>query len=145
MADLPPERTDQSPPFTYIGVDYFGPFEVKEGRRYVKRYGVIFTCLYSRAVHVELCDDLSSDAFINCLRTFISLRGAVRAIYCDHGTNLVGGNNELHANLQRVNDTRLKRVLEDAKCEFVFNSPAASHMGDRGSVSFVPLERSSVV
>ena len=129
MADLPPERTDQSPPFTYIGVDYFGPFEVKEGRRYVKRYGVIFTCLYSRAVHVELCDDMSSDAFINCLRTFISLRGAVRAIYCDQGTNLVGGNNELHANLQRVNDTRLKRVLEDAKCEFVFNSPAASHMG----------------
>ena len=129
MSALPAERVNPSPPFSYVGIDYFGPFEVKDGRKYLKRYGVIFTCLYSRAVHVEVCDDLSTDSFINCLRTFIAIRGKVRTIFCDRGTNLVGAFNELKANLKSVDNVQFQRFLEDNHCDFLFNSPGASHMG----------------
>ena len=52
MADLPKERVSISPPFTYCGVDYFGPFVINGKRKEVKRYGVLFTCLNSRVVHI---------------------------------------------------------------------------------------------
>ena len=129
MADLPSARVNPSPPFSYVGLDYFGPFEVKEKRRVLKKYGVIFTCLYSRAVHVEVCDDMTSDAFINCLRVFFALRGQVRQIYCDRGTNFIGAENELSKALRDMTDSGLKQYLEKSKCEFIFNSPSSSHMG----------------
>ncbi len=52
MADPPPERMVTTPPFTYSGMDCFGPFYVKEGRRELKRYGLLFTCMCSQAVHL---------------------------------------------------------------------------------------------
>ena len=72
MADLPSDRiTPDLPPFTKVGVDYFGPIEVKKGRGTIKRYGVIFTCLASRAVHLEVAHSLDTDSCINALRRFI--------------------------------------------------------------------------
>ena len=75
IADLPPERVDSSPPFTYCDMDCFGPFLIKQGRRVHKRYGLLFTCFFSRAVHIEILDDMSTDAFINGLRCFITIHG----------------------------------------------------------------------
>ena len=64
MADLPEERIAAAPPFTYCGVDLFGPFHIKQGRKEVKRYGVLFTCLASRGVHIETADSLETDSFM---------------------------------------------------------------------------------
>ena len=80
MADLPPDRTEMAEPFTYAAVDLFGPFLIKEGRKELKRYGVLFTCLTSRAVHIETANSLSTDSFINALRRMISIRGPVRQL-----------------------------------------------------------------
>lgn len=65
MADLPDDRlmTDK-PSFMNTGVDFFGPFDVKQGRGTVKRYGVLFTCLTLRAVHIEVADSLDTDSCI---------------------------------------------------------------------------------
>lgn len=94
MADWPEERTEMTPPFTYCGIDCFGPFYVKETRNELKKYGLLFTCMCSRAIHIETFDDLTTDAFINALRAFIAIRGHVRQLRCDQGTNFVGARGE---------------------------------------------------
>lgn len=79
MAHVPKERISPDlPPFTNVGVDYFGPIDVKRGRAMVKRYGVIFTCMASRAVHLEIAYSLNIDSCINSIRRFICLTGQVR-------------------------------------------------------------------
>lgn len=125
MADLPEDRMETAPPFTYCGMDGFGPFYVKEGRKELKRYGLLFTCMCSRAVHIEMLDDLSTDAFINALRAFIAIRGAVRQIRCDQGTNFVGAKHEFAEAFKEMDQTELGKL----ECEFLMNTPASSHMG----------------
>ncbi|XP_051816280.1 uncharacterized protein LOC127537608 [Acanthochromis polyacanthus] len=125
MSDLPRERMETTPPFTYCGVDCFGPFYIKEGRRELKRYGLLFTCLCSRAVHIELLDDMTADAFINALRAFIALRGNVRQLRSDQGTNFIGARREFLEAVKEMDQECLKQL----GCEFVMNPPSASHMG----------------
>ena len=89
------------PPFTHTGVDYFGPNTIKRGKRTRastgtdKRYGVVFTCLTYRAIHLELAGDLSTDRFIMALQRFASRRGKPRSIGSDNGQNFVGAKREL--------------------------------------------------
>lgn len=132
MADLPEERVTPAPPFTYSGMDVFGPFHIKEGRKTVKRYGMIFTCLSSRAVHLETLNSMDTDSFVNALRRFLSRRGKVRLLRCDQGTNFVGAKNEFVAATSEFNQDKVKDFLTKNDCElieFKFNVPHASHMG----------------
>ena len=107
MSDLPKERLEQSAPFTFSGVDFFGPYQVKQGRKSTKVYGVLFTCFYCRAIHIEMAEDLTTDSFINALRCFLAIRGPTRQIKCDQGTNFKGANNELKAALK---DMTIERI-----------------------------------
>ncbi|KAL4008603.1 hypothetical protein ACER0C_002455 [Sarotherodon galilaeus] len=91
----------------------------------VKRYGLLFTCLCSRAVHIETLDDLSTDAFMNALRVLIAIRGPVRQLRCDQGTNFMGAKREL-LELMKDMDQEPQRAMG---CEFVVNVPSVSHMG----------------
>ena len=96
MADLPTIRVlPDDPPFTWVGVDYFGPFLVKRGRVQVKRYSVIFTCPAVRAVHLEVATSLDTDACLNAIRRFIARRGQVRDMYSDNGSKFRSANTEL--------------------------------------------------
>lgn len=98
MANLPKTRISCEPPFTYCPVDLFGPFLIKDGGQQLKRYGVIFVCLSSRAIHIETANSLETDTFLNALRRFIAVyirRGTVREIYSGQGTNLMGAEKEL--------------------------------------------------
>eukprot|EP00111_Clytia_hemisphaerica_P009345 TCONS_00027429-protein len=80
MANLPEDRLQDAPPFTYVGLDLFGPFLVKERRSELKRYGIIYTCLNSRACHLESVNSMDNDSFIMCLRRFIARRGPARPV-----------------------------------------------------------------
>lgn len=67
MADLPSNRVYPSPLFLYTGMDCFGRIYVKVGQRMHKRYGLLLTCLCSRAVDMEVLNDMTTDSFINAL------------------------------------------------------------------------------
>ena len=124
MADLPAERLDwQHPPFYYVGVDCFGPFAVNYGRSSIKRYGCIFTCMSSRAVHLEKLNGLDTDSFMNCLRRFIARRGLPSKMFSDNGTNLVSGCKEARSFCD------VRDAVDKKGIEWCFNPPSASHMG----------------
>ena len=133
MADLPIERLEVDAPFTYCGVDIFGPFLVKEGRKELKRYGALFTCFASRAVHIETTCTLETDSFLLALRRFIARRGPVRSIRSDNGTNFVGADNELTRAFKEMDHERLGAALGEMGCDWMItwkrNPPTASHMG----------------
>ena len=129
MADLPKSRIKPAPPFTHCGVDFFGPWHVQRGRSVVKRYGALFTCLASRAVHIEVADSLETDSFINALRRFICRRGSAREIRCDRGTNFIGAEGELKKAIEEVDDQEIKAELLKESIDWIKNSASASNFG----------------
>ncbi|XP_071812124.1 uncharacterized protein [Apostichopus japonicus] len=130
MASLPEERvTADKPPFTYAGLDYFGPIDVKQGRSSIKMYGCIFTCLASRAVHIEVANSLNTDSFINAYQRFVGRRGDPAKIYSDNGSNFVAAQKELKKALYEMNQDRVEEVLHTQGVEWHFNPPSASHFG----------------
>lgn len=130
MADLPQVRvTGDTPAFANVGIDYFGPFEVKHLRKFEKKYGVIFTCLSSRALHLEIAESLSTDSFINALRRFVCRRGAVRTLVSDNGTNFVGACRELRKEIDKWNNQTIVKWLQQKNIAWKFNPPAASNFG----------------
>ena len=132
MSDLPEDCLECHPAFTYCAVDYFGPFTIKENRKELKRYGVLFTCMASRAIHLETATSLETDSFLNALRRFLSRRGPVRQTRCDQGTNFVGDRRELKEALAEMDHNRVKVELQRSHCDWIdfkMNVPAASHMG----------------
>ena len=107
--------------------DCFGPFAVKDSRKELKRYGVIFTCMSSRAIHIEMVDDLSTDSFINALRCFIAIRGPIRQLRSDRGTNFVGTANEF-AKCKSEVAVKFEQFCRANNFDFVFNTPSASYV-----------------
>ena len=109
MADLPRNRVvPNEPPFTRTGVDLFGPFNIKCGRSSVKRYGVKFTCLACRAVHIEMATSLETASFIQALRCFIARRGQVKEMRSDNGTNFVGADHDLRKAIKEWNTSQIE-------------------------------------
>ena len=86
MADLPSYRLQSfERPFYNTGINYFGPFMIKQGRSLVKNYGCMFIYLTTRAVHTEIANSLTPDSFINDLRRFTARRGKPK--FCRRGTH----------------------------------------------------------
>ena len=130
MADLPLDRiTPDLPPFTHVGLDYFGPIEVRRGRTHVKRWGVIFTCLVSRAVHLEVASHLNTDACINALRRFICRRGSVKSIRSDRGTNFIAAQKELEKSVKTLDNDAIQKTLLKKGIDWIFNPPSGAHHG----------------
>ena len=120
-----------TPPFTYVGLDPFGPFIAREGRKEPKRRGPIFNCLSCRAVHLVV-NSVDMDCFIQSLRRLIARRGNMRLIKYDNGTNFAGGKNELKHAFTMMDDNKIKFFLANQGTHwmtFSKNPPAASHMG----------------
>jgi hypothetical protein len=98
MGDLPACRLESNRPFLISGVDYLGPILIKEstgrGKRNVKAYVSIFVCLVTKAVHLELVGNLTTESFLGALHRLIARRGHVRHLYSDNGSNFIGAANQ---------------------------------------------------
>jgi transposase InsO family protein len=130
MGDLPTERLQHNRrPFTFTGMDFFGPLDVTLGRRKQKRYGVIFTCLTIRAIHIEITDDLTTDSTIMALRRMVARRGQPSVIYSDNGTNLRGAATELKRSLEQLNSEKIEEDGTVRGIQWKFIPPGAPEMG----------------
>lgn len=129
MADLPPSRLRlYKPPFYSTGMDCFGPFTIKIGRRQEKRWGIIYKCMTTCCVHLDLLESLDSDAFLMSLRRFIARRGKPYKLLSDNGTNFVGGERELRKAFTSM-APHLQEQLAEQKMSFRFNPSSAPHFG----------------
>ena len=86
----------------------------------------------SRAIHLETAVSLDTSSFINALRRFIYVRGPIRQLRTDRGTNLIGASRELREAMEEMNHSQLQHHLSNQGCDYItfkHNTPSASHMG----------------
>ena len=125
MADLPSQRLETGQPFKNAGIDFFGPLCVNWFRRTEKRYGLLVTCMATRAVHLEVAHALDIDSCIMALRQFFASRARPRSSsLIAEQTSSGASSRELRA-LSKLMPERLGAFEIDWR----FNPPAASHMG----------------
>ncbi|XP_065083397.1 uncharacterized protein LOC135705551 [Ochlerotatus camptorhynchus] len=130
MGNLPAARLAPfQRPFSYTGVDYFGPMPVIVGRRTEKRWGVLLTCMTSRGVHIEIAHSLTTDSCILALRNFIARRGPPLEMISDRGTNFIGASRELREALKLVDEKKLMVEFVGLNTKWTFNPPTAPHFG----------------
>lgn len=135
MGDLPSVRVTAAEPFSRTGVDYAGPFLLKEGRSRAPRkaYICVFVCMCTKAMHLELVGSLSTDGFLGALHRFVSRRGNVVEMRSDNGTNFVGAERQL----TELRNLLASQTLENKISEFCqprgitwkFIPPRAPHQG----------------
>ncbi|XP_036329731.1 uncharacterized protein LOC118741863 [Rhagoletis pomonella] len=130
MGLLPEARlSPYTRPYSFVGIDFFRPFLVTIGRRSEKRYGVLFTCMTCRAIHVEVAYSLSMNSCVMAIRNFMSRRGIPIHVFTDNGTNFVAAEKELREALQQINLHDLQEQFTSAEIKWTFIPPASPHMG----------------
>lgn len=124
MASLPKQRlAAYVRPFSYVGIDYFGPYQVIVGRHPEKRWGVLITCLTTRAIHIEIAHSLSTSSCIMALQNCFARRGTPLQIISDRGTNLVGASKELKEALRNLDTSKIAAEFTTASTAWSFNPP----------------------
>ena len=135
MAELPTARLRiHQPPFSHVDIDYFGPFQVKQGWALVKRYGWVLTCMAVGAIHIEMSHSSTTDSFLCALRRFISRRGKPIKIYCDCETNFVGAAKVLQDSLKHFDKQRVQNFLSVREIDWSFNPLLLVAWVVRGSI-----------
>ena len=130
MATLPKVRTTpDEPPFTNVGLDFFGPFSVRQRRSTVKRYGLILVCMSTRAVHIEITHSLETNSVLMGLSRFIARRGKPSSVYCDNGTSIVKADKVLTEELKVLQKSKLYKDCIEKGIEFIYRAPLCSYMG----------------
>ncbi|XP_076660148.1 uncharacterized protein LOC143363455 [Halictus rubicundus] len=137
MGDLPNDRVTFTRPFKISGVDFCGPIFIKEktqrNRNRVTIYLAIFVCFCTKAIHIEIVGDLTTNAFLATLRRFFARRGISSDIYSDNATNFAGASRELKEiyaffKSKTTNDT-ISTTLANEGINWHFIPPRSPHFG----------------
>ncbi|XP_073955668.1 uncharacterized protein [Choristoneura fumiferana] len=136
MGDLPAVRVKPAKPFLFTGVDFAGPINVRmskgRGAKSNKAYISLFVCMVTRAFHIELVSNLTSQAFLAGLKRFVARRGRCAEIWSDHGTNFVGAKKDLIIMWRRCTSglpDEFIAQLEDLHIKWKFIPPGAPNFG----------------
>ncbi|XP_052750894.1 uncharacterized protein LOC128200635 [Galleria mellonella] len=123
MGNLPAYRINQIKPFSNVVVDYGGPFDIALGRgrgvKTYKGYICVFVCTATKAIHLELASELTTEAFLAALKRFIARRGRCSHIISDQGRNFVGASNYLAS--------IMKEISESQEIKFSLSPPGSPH------------------
>ena len=128
MGTLPTDRLSPAPPFNHVMLDIFGPYKVKgevQKRVSGKAYGVIFTDLHSRAVHIEPVFGYDTASIILALVRFTSIRGWPEKIYSDPGSQLSAADKELSRAWDSLDVKEIHQTTAEHGSQWIF-SPADS-------------------
>ena len=132
MAPLPAFRFPLSAtkfPFSSSGVDFFGPFYIEDTKvNLEKHYGLIFTCLITRAVHLQSCPDLNNGFFLNAFRRFTIRRCQPELLYSNNGKTFIGASEELKKSVKGIDKKNLQSS-GSYKHTWKFNPAYGSHFG----------------
>lgn len=130
MADILTDRLSTEAPFTYTGLDMLGPFMIKQHRKKMKRYAIIFICLSSCNVHLEVIYTMKTDSLIQSLRRFIACQRNIYLIIFA-STNFPGAQSELQ---KAFWEGKNKSLLTEIECwldhTWKNNAPSRSHKGE---------------
>lgn len=137
MGNLPTFRLEDGQVFKHVGVDFGGPFVIRESSRRKsvlgKCYLCLFICMTTKAVHLEVVSRCSTEAFLACLDRFIARRGKPSYVYSDCGTNFVGAANKLRDILLWLRSSQtqdnLIRYVTQQEIQWSFNPPSSPHFG----------------
>ena len=132
MSDLPVSRLERTPPFSSVGLDAFGPYLIHDGAHSTRRtkatkkiWGILFTCLFSRAIHIEPLYGMDTSSFRNSLRRFWSIRGTSSYMISDRGRNFLGARNQMES----FDLSSLKTFADSQNIKWDFITPSASYQG----------------
>ncbi|GFS97493.1 integrase catalytic domain-containing protein [Trichonephila clavipes] len=131
MGNLPYERVNLAPPFSITGLDLGGPYFVTYKHQRKGVLNKIYVCFVTRAIHLEIISNLTSDAIIATLKRFMSRRGKCSKIFTDNATNFVGANSQLKVFYKTLNfpDQNLAAYFTEEGIEWNFIPPRAPHTG----------------
>lgn len=137
MSDLPSSRVQENRPFLICGVDYCGPFMIRNknqrGGSNIKAYIAVFICFSTKAVHLEVVSDLSTPSFKASLKRLISRRGAINKLYSDNAKNFVGAKNDIEEFKTFIRsstfDKEIKEFCLNNQIEWKFISPYSPTQG----------------
>ena len=131
MSPLPVERVLPTPAWTYTSIDLFGPIEhvdMVRKRMKEKCWGVIFTCMVSRAVHLDLTQGYDTDALLQAIRRFMSLRGCPKELLSDHGSQMIACHKEVAVMLELVDWNLVDGWCSRRGISWKFVPPQGQHM-----------------
>ncbi|XP_071055706.1 uncharacterized protein [Onthophagus taurus] len=137
MGQLPKSRIIPSRSFLNTAVDYAGPFSLRtlrgRGGKIYKGYLIIFVCLSTSAIHLEVATDYTSSGFIAAYKRFVGRRGIAATITSDCGTNLVGADRELRNLFNSASEQwkSIANLLANDGTQWIFNPPGAPHFGGK--------------
>lgn len=129
MAPYPVERITRSSPFQYTGCDYFGPLFATEHGEQTKQWVCLFTCLCTRAIHLEVVNSLTPQDFLMALRRLIARRGKPIQIYSDNSTTFKATQKTLNNLEIFVKNDNIDTFLRREGISWHFFPPGAPWMG----------------
>lgn len=148
MGDLPAQRITLSRPFSNTGIDFCGPIFIRSGLRRnstkVKCYVAVFVCMATKAIHLEVVSDMSTDAFLNAFKRFIARRGKPSDVFTDNGTNFFGANRELTELRTLFEQENRHKIIDSTsadKIKWHFIPPRAPHFGGLWEASVKSFKR----
>ncbi|XP_042904345.1 uncharacterized protein [Parasteatoda tepidariorum] len=125
-APLPAERIQKSTPFEATGIDYAGPLYVKNEKLVTKAYIVIFTCAVTRAIHLEVVSNLSTDVFLLALQRFVSRRSLPHTVYTDNATTFGAADKELRSLWNIISSSKIHQFYAHHNMTWKFIAPRAA-------------------
>ena len=140
MAALPPNVQGPSPPFANLGLDLTGPITVKSSmtniRSTMKLWVVIFLCLNTKAVNMELAPGYATDDFLLAYQSHVNVRGDPLFVHSDRGSQLVAAHSDVAEEMLKYDWDAIASSTASSGTTWKF-APAGAQWRNGAAESFV--------